>query len=691
MLPQYCKGCQIHWQTPLLLLSSLLVGCCLAIGHHAFYQSLTGSSVDSYHFKLAGWTTSQQQLVSVAGVLFAFVVKASLILCASIAYMQLFFRAIQIHGLRMKTLDQWFAALGDIRSLFRVAAIYRYPLMTLIALTAWLLPLAAVFAPAALSVSFDLIQPSMVSLLRVPQPPFESIALSIFEVTPGADTPTAQEADIPINMAGPSEETARIANAVASGGTILPIQPPGSNASWQISLEAPRISCNDIQDEEIHRISENIITAFKGATGSPFGPTSFYQSRMSTMFSYLSWMSWTVYSNESRVNGDDNNTLPFVFNEYGNPDQWRIHDQADLTNAWIYGTNLSIGIFPNANVVPSGNWSALLEDDSSKVNPLWSNWTVGANLMMDWYLQGATLIKCELMNANYTLNFTYVNHQQIIEIVSVSDLPLPTQVYSNLEFDTTGNDTLAVKGWDLFDVPVGSTPDSMARKSQRSMSYTAIWQAMLTILLGASNKPYEMLGKAEFRNSTYRTGLFSTTLMDTLELSTLRKGILNATELTNRTSGPAFEKAASLLPLPGPQHQSRQPLKQALEDLFFNITISVMSSETLQYNASNPYAPAPVNVTFARYGNIYVYEPSKLWIPYGIAIGLSVLNAVCGFWAIFDTGASFTADFSTLARLVKNAEIDTEMREEVAPGKDPLPRRIGEAEFRLMGKDEVSR
>ncbi|EME87738.1 uncharacterized protein MYCFIDRAFT_184657 [Pseudocercospora fijiensis CIRAD86] len=182
--------------------------------------------------------------------------------------------------------------------------------------------------------------------------------------------------------------------------------------------------------------------------------------------------------------------------------------------------------------------------------------------------------------------------------------------------------------------------------------------------------------------------------MDTIEMNRLHKGVLNAHDLTNKTSGRVYDIADGLLPLPGTQSRARQPLKEALEELFFNITVSIMSSDTLQYNSSNPFAPGPVNVTFAQYGNIYVYEPSKLWIPYGLAIGLSILNAICGFWAIFDTGASFVADFSTLARLIKNAEIDTEMREDVTPGKDPLPRRIGEAKFRLHSnkarrKDDV--
>ncbi|KAF7186308.1 hypothetical protein HII31_12383 [Pseudocercospora fuligena] len=676
----------IHWQTPLLLLSSLLIGTCLAIGHHAFYQSLDATPVDSNRFDLAGWTTSQQQLVSVAGVLFAFVVKASLILCASIAYIQLFFRAIQTRDFRLKTLDQWFAALGDIRSLFGIAAIYRYPVMTLIATTTWLLPLASVFSPAALSVAFDLIQPSPISSVRVPQPPFESVAMSSFELKPGV-----WETNIPVTMSGPSEETARIVNAVASGGSILPIQPPSSNASWQLSFEAPRLSCYDIEGDLYRQVRQNIFNAFNASRQNfPFAPNAFYGPTINSgMFSYLSWM------DDYRLGTTTKQTLPFQYNVEGD-EEWHLSDQTRLSNIYVHGSNLSIGVFPNANIIPTGNWSEILLTQNTTDTPyIWRDWEKAANLMMDWYLLDATLLRCELSNANYTLNFTYINQEQHISIVSVTELPTIKQVFNNLSFNTSTKGTLAITGTTIDDEAVGSTPDEIARNSQRSLSYTALWQATLNVILGASNEPYDMLGGATFQNDTYRTQVFSTKLMDTVEMNKLHKGVLNAQELTNKTSGQVYDIADSLLPLPGTQSQARQPLKEALEELFFNITVSIMSSDTLQYNSSNPYAPGPVNVTFAHYGNIYVYEPSKLWIPYGIAIGLSILNAICGFWAIFDTGASFTADFSTLARLIKNAEIATEMREDVAPGKDPLPRRIGEAKFKLctneMRKDEPPR
>lgn len=118
-------------------MTSLLVGVCLGIGHHAFYQSLNGSTVSSEPMNLAGWSTSKQQLISVGGTAIAFIFKASLVLCATIAYMQLFFHAIVNEDFTIQQLDRWFTGLEDIRSLFCVSTYWRFPGLTLVALTAW--------------------------------------------------------------------------------------------------------------------------------------------------------------------------------------------------------------------------------------------------------------------------------------------------------------------------------------------------------------------------------------------------------------------------------------------------------------------------------------------------------------------------------------------------------------------------
>lgn len=91
-----------------------------------------------------------------------------------------------------------------------------------------------------------------------------------------------------------------------------------------------------------------------------------------------------------------------------------------------------------------------------------------------------------------------------------------------------------------------------------------------------------------------------------------------------------------------------------------------------------------MTVTFDLYGNVYDYDLAKLWLPYGLAIGVTVLNVAIGIFSIFQTGASFTADFSTIVRMAKNAEVlGAGTMESHIPGKDPLPRRLAGAMFAI--------
>ncbi|GIZ43095.1 hypothetical protein CKM354_000633600 [Cercospora kikuchii] len=122
-------------------------------------------------------------------------------------------------------------------------------------------------------------------------------------------------------------------------------------------------------------------------------------------------------------------------------------------------------------------------------------------------------------------------------------------------------------------------------------------------------------------------------------------------------------------------------LINVLEELFLGTTISFASSEKLRYDLSSPLAPPPVDVAFKTYGNIYAYDSFKLWLSYGLAIGITILNVIFGLVSMFRTGISFTANFSSIIRIAKIASIDANMTEPDFPGKDPCPKDVAEAQL----------
>lgn len=107
-----------------------------------------------------------------------------------------------------------------------------------------------------------------------------------------------------------------------------------------------------------------------------------------------------------------------------------------------------------------------------------------------------------------------------------------------------------------------------------------------------------------------------------------------------------------------------------------------MLSTPHRYNASSPFAPLNVSVTIDRYGNVYSYAAEKLWLAYGLAIGIVFIDVVFGLITMWQQGVSYTANFSTIVRAAKNADLDAETQEDDHAGKDPLPEHLAHAHFR---------
>ncbi|CZT20043.1 uncharacterized protein RCC_05900 [Ramularia collo-cygni] len=652
-----------HWHAPVVMVSSLLVGTGLAAGHHAFYSSLTGSAVSSNPINVVGWTTTQQQINIAIGTAFAFLVKASLILACSTAYMQLLFRAINRKSFKLSTLDNWFGGLNDLWSLGCLASYWRYPLVTLVALTCWLLPIAAIISPASLSVVFDQVHPSPVLNVIVPQPALDSMAFGTFYDLP--DDNGSQR----FSQMGPNNEVSRIAYAAAAAGNILSIDPPGVNATWNLDLDAPRFSCSPLEADVLRDVKSNLIDVFNNYTANGTWPHI-----TNIMFSYLSW---AAYAN-------DTSPMPF---------KWR-----SATNGWTLQEGstpyfLGVGVDLFLTIVPRAELSFLRGDENLADRPLNLSAVRKGDraiaedkaILIDWYFDTATTLRCRAIPTTYRLNFEYGGaHDQHVRIESATDAVEPD--WNSTVFYTNGHsDQLSIFTDNERDT---KNITSLAARALRLSSYSAIQQAMMNLLLGAGNSDSKAQGKARMMTDrgvmwTSQTQVFGTVLgSSTIEMHALGQGLSNGYNMTLNDSGTALDQAVSLLPsIPD---RPRRPFKDALEELFFNITISMASSSMLTYNSTSPLAPTSTDVTLKIFTNVYSYGSDKLWLAYGIAIGVTTLNVLVGLWAIVQTGASFTANFSTIVRVAKNAVIEADMRETRLPGRDPLPKRLAKAEIQLL-------
>ena len=121
------------------MLSALLAGFGLALGHHFFYASLEHEPVPTGSYFMAGRNLTKQQFNNLAGIAFTFLVKIFLTTAMSTAYVQILWRSIT-NASRHRTLAEldWAnASLTNIFQLFNLGFGWKDPFLVLLALLFW--------------------------------------------------------------------------------------------------------------------------------------------------------------------------------------------------------------------------------------------------------------------------------------------------------------------------------------------------------------------------------------------------------------------------------------------------------------------------------------------------------------------------------------------------------------------------
>ncbi|KAJ5175616.1 uncharacterized protein N7482_001493 [Penicillium canariense] len=121
----------------------------------------------------------------------------------------------------------------------------------------------------------------------------------------------------------------------------------------------------------------------------------------------------------------------------------------------------------------------------------------------------------------------------------------------------------------------------------------------------------------------------------------------------------------------------------ALEELFQNMTLSLLSNEYFWENNSTP-----VNTTVVTSELRYIYHPLDLWIPYGVAILCTLLCIGLGVWSVVKSGLSYSNGFSTILRSTRDRSIDQLVVPDELGGQDPLPRRLATTKLIFMDEND---
>ncbi|KAK1688410.1 hypothetical protein BDP55DRAFT_738020 [Colletotrichum godetiae] len=281
---------------------------------------------------------------------------------------------------------------------------------------------------------------------------------------------------------------------------------------------------------------------------------------------------------------------------------------------------------------------------------------------------------------NYNgLNVDESQHIKVVNVTTITDNAL-TENRAVLLMDRDETGDLAIYSGDFYGLN-SYNPNWTQGHDSRLPSYLAIFDCFRDLLKGfkaqESTWTPETWSTGEGREVRDRPLMFNTTLAETQELYEFRNIPEDLKRLTESTEGKVYDASLALFgPIEDEPKQSHRSLVESLPELFQNVTISMARMPFIRYNTSNSYSPGGVPVISMLYKNLYVYASEKLWIPYSLATGATTVAVMAALWSPFGLGASFTANFSTILRATREAQLEKEIIELGITGQDPLPKQL---------------
>ncbi|KAI9925126.1 hypothetical protein ASPWEDRAFT_176395 [Aspergillus wentii DTO 134E9] len=638
------------FSVPVRMALVLVVAVAFAAGHHAFYQSLNGQTVSDSQSavtrKLPLRVSDQQFNVSV-GTFFAFLVKALLSVAVSDVFNQFAWRKL-MRGppTRIAVIDNLFDTLQNGFVLINFGLWRKHPSSMALATVFWLLPISSMITPATLNVKMA---PSYNSTTaRVPQIDFSSsnfVTMTPFLLA-GLDLKIQDD-----QYVAATPEVQRLVTSTAMEGAILPIQPPSPNSAWKLQFHGPALRCDPVNQTLstaiVHDVERNIKNSTSGDPGLVTGMA-------------YGFISWVPHDNST------NGSTPF----YQLPSTGDPISSSTPRNDYL-GPLQEFRSFQVGDAEFGAGWSPLsvflatfphmLEEDSGDLGDMWRT------------ARDPTITQCSLFNTSYTVEFNYTNGEQTVNISDYQYLNSVSHIHDVQSNQEHLPDLQSATG----------AAASIYQTALEMFAYQAVMEQFCRLMVGwiseaPSIENYTVKGDPKHQWNGYsldikNTSIMSTALSNAAELGTIK------TAMSKVGAADGFQNMWNEHSVTHANQKVTGSLATAVEEMFRNITISLMNSDLLQPNYTMPSAPPNVNVTLESHRNIYTYSVSILWTSYGIAIAVTLVSVVFGVIAHFSNNGSYTTSLSTFLRTTQAATISTQFRPEDCSGKYPRPGYIGNA------------
>ena len=429
-----------------------------------------------------------------------------------------------------------------------------------------LIPIASIITPSTLSTELAPVLPPPVRAESVPNLDFRSLNfVDEMQLQDGSGFYDVYH----YGYQGPSQDVLSTATAVMAGGTILPIDPPAANASWKLTLDGPSISCRAV-DEVVHRQIRQSIYTFANQL-------ELRDLRNADFFGYMAW-----YPQQGFVWDGENTTVGAPF----------LPQERNGTLAFDSGTfNDTMYLFAASDSMVNAYNRAFADETR------WSGWY--RDLVVDnryepyglppW--MDGTILTCQLITSTYEISFTYTDGLQHVDVQTTpsalqQDIGIVTELLGPPSNGSTSDTEACVPLYipDWVEQSLAFPPDSFNathactfdEQLLRMLSYQAVWDAFSRVLQGSV---HTRSGPRIFANSS----ILGTALLQTSELTFLR-------QRGRSQKGGTLQSALARYDRPkirGLSTQSgitvrRQSLADALEEMFRNVTVSLMASSALR-------------------------------------------------------------------------------------------------------------
>ncbi|KAJ9157975.1 hypothetical protein NKR23_g422 [Pleurostoma richardsiae] len=272
-----------------------------------------------------------------------------------------------------------------------------------------------------------------------------------------------------------------------------------------------------------------------------------------------------------------------------------------------------------------------------------------------YYLNNTYLLQCTLQNASYGATFSYINGVQNVTLSTLG----------------TWNNVSYLDGFTAS--AEESANASLNLTSVQTFAYQAVMDTFASMLVGSVR-----WGAVVGSGGQVVAESTSMPITDTSMATTV---LLQAREMTNVTQ--LLTSQSDLLATVQwvgtsvyQDEPATQSMAELMEEMFCNVTISLMSNVALNPNYTSPFAPPNATVQMWMLQNLYQYTASTLWITYGAAIGLSALSVLVGATVVLTERAAYSTCFSTLLRVANNLYLPISLKLQDTTGQDPLPRHL---------------